>query len=118
MDNAAENNAICANGDAPSDQATRRSKRRKFSSVRIRVLIPLTVALFVVLGGFVWTSYADQKRKQDEKCEILRNAVSRGFQAELGLEERMMELKREVNELARKTGVAPPYDSPVLGSVK
>ena len=83
MEDATKNDAICANRDEPSDQAKRGSKRRKFSSVRIRVLIPLSVALFVVLGGFVWASYTDQKRKQDEKCKILRNAVSRGFQAEL-----------------------------------
>jgi len=36
----------------------------------------------------------------------------------VGREERMMELKREVNEMARKAGVAPPYDPAVLRTGK
>jgi PAS domain S-box-containing protein len=59
------------------------SKIRKSGGVRVRVLIPVFVAFVVVLGGFGWVSYANHKRKQDERCEILRNAVSAGFQAEL-----------------------------------
>jgi len=86
VDNAAGNRAIYTNGDELSDPTARGSKRRKFGSVRIRVLIPLSVALVVVLGGFVWTSYANEKRKQDERCGILRNAVSTGFQSELDQE--------------------------------
>lgn len=36
----------------------------------------------------------------------------------VGREERMMELKREVNEMARKAGIAPPYDPAVVRSMK
>ncbi|KKL70517.1 hypothetical protein LCGC14_2104110, partial [marine sediment metagenome] len=32
----------------------------------------------------------------------------------VGREQRMIELKREVNEMARKAGVAPPYDSALV----
>jgi PAS domain S-box-containing protein len=84
--NATGNRAICANGDEPSDPTTRKSKTSRFSSVRVRVLIPLSVALVVVLGGFGWASYSNQKRKQDERCDILRNAVSAGLRAELNRE--------------------------------
>ena len=44
----------------------------------------------------------DRKQAEDESRRFNRQAVGR--------EERMIELKREVNEMARKAGAAPPYD--------
>jgi len=56
------------------------------------------------LGETVARKQAEQELQQrmDELGQFNRLAVGR--------EERMIELKREVNEMSRKAGVAPPYD--------
>ncbi len=55
----------------------------------------------------------------DRRCveERLRKTVQeleRFNRLTVGRENRMIELKREINEMARKAGVAPPYDSQIV----
>ncbi len=44
------------------------------------------------------------------------HSVERFNRLAVGSETRMIELKREVNEMARKAGVTPPYDAVLAGA--
>ncbi|HDZ21458.1 hypothetical protein LCGC14_0124890 [marine sediment metagenome] len=51
----------------------------------------------------------ERKQAEAEQAGAMRE-IERFNSLAVGRESRMLELKREVNELARKAGVAPPYD--------
>ncbi len=50
------------------------------------------------------------RKKAEEELLATVHELERFNRLAVGRENRMIELKREVNELARKAGVAPPYD--------
>jgi len=52
---------------------------------------------------------ADRKRVQEQLSRRMRQ-LEQFNRLAVGREQRMIELKREVNEMARKAGAAPPYD--------
>jgi hypothetical protein len=86
VDNATESCEMAVQMPEASDLTAPRTRIGKFGGVRVRVLIPLTVALVVVLGGFGWSSYASQIRKSRDTCGVLRKGVSQAFQTELAQE--------------------------------
>jgi len=57
-----------------------------------------------------------EREQAETRLQATVTDLERFNRLAVGREERMMELKREVNEMARKAGIAPPYDSPVFGT--
>ena len=55
----------------------------------------------------------DRKRAEEELRATMEE-LERFNRVAVGREERMIELKHEVNEFAHKAGIAPPYDPPAL----
>jgi PAS domain S-box-containing protein len=52
-----------------------------------------------------------ERKQAEEELQQRMDEVERFNRQAVGREDRMIELKREVNEMARKAGVAPPYDT-------
>ncbi len=60
--------------------------------------------------------YAITRRRAEEELAATVDELQRFNRSMMGREERMIELKREVNEMARKAGLAPPYDTALVES--
>lgn len=60
------------------------------------------------LGGAI------EAREAEEELATTVQELRRFDRVTVGREERMIGLKREVNEMARKAGIAPPYDSDLV----
>lgn len=83
MHNAPESRRTGTSAPHASDRPARRGRGGRFGSVRVRVLIPLSLALAALLGGFGWVSYANLKSKSGEKCRELRVSIARALTDEL-----------------------------------
>ncbi len=59
---------------------------------------------------FVVVRDITERRRAEAERERTTHEIERFNRLVVGREKRMVELKREVNELARKAGIAPPYD--------
>ena len=59
-------------------------------------------------------SQAIEAREVEEELAATVQELRRFDRVTVGREERMIELKHEVNEMARKAGIAPPYDSALV----
>jgi PAS domain S-box-containing protein len=57
-----------------------------------------------------------ERVRAEDQLQATVTDLGRFNRLAVGREERMVELKREVNEMARKAGVAPPYDMALLGT--
>ncbi len=55
-----------------------------------------------------------ERRRAEEELAVTVDELWRFDRLAVGREERMIELKREVNEMARKAGLSPPYDSALV----
>jgi plasmid stabilization system protein ParE len=55
-----------------------------------------------------------ERKRAEKELATTVDELQRFNQLTVGREERMIELKREVNEMARKAGIAPPYDSALV----
>lgn len=83
--------------DAGTDDSSGRStvsKTRGSGGVRVRVLIPLMLAMMGLIGGHVCSLYLLERGKITEESRELFRAVPDAFHG----------------ELAQEAGIAPPYD--------
>ena len=82
------------------------------------VKIPVTDVAGNVVGvlGIFWD--ISQRKQVEEELRATVQDLDRFNRAAVNRETRMIELKREVNEMARKAGVAPPYDLAFAESCK
>lgn len=65
-----------------------------------------------VIGGVViFTQFVTARRLAEQRIRDQLDELQRWHRATLGREDRVQQLKREVNELALRLGIQPPYSS-------
>src|SRR5690242_5893363 len=59
------------------------SGNRNVQRLRMRLLLPMTVAICILLGSFLFASYRDQHRQSQHDIERSAQEVNNLFQAEM-----------------------------------
>ena len=90
------------------------ANRNVHKNGRTRWLLTSGVPMLDERGGHLGyrgasTDMTERKRAEEELCKNMAELEQFNALA-IGREERMIELKRQVNEMARKAGEPPPYD--------